>query len=424
MAQYDGSIRINTNINTRGLRQGENDIRGSMNRISSSAKKQYATLATVFAVGKIAQFGKEALQAASDFEAMEAQFSQVFGSLEKDASRSLSAIAKQAGITEERMKASYTKIAAFAKTTGMDTAGSMELANRAMVAVADSAAFYDRSLEEVTESLQSFLKGNYENDAALGLSATEFTRNAAANKLYGKSFIELSEAQKQLTLLQMVEDANRLSGAMGQAAREADTWTNRVGNLKQAWANLMANVGKIILPTAIQAVKFITSVINSLNAMIARLSVAAGAFRSFSVLLTGNKSAAGSGVPNSGMGDMAKEYGGAASAADELADATKKAAKATKEAKKAAEGYLSPLDEINKLSKKDNSSGSGGGGAAPGISGAIENVDYGKLAEGENAVDKLGSSFKALIDRFKELAACSGRGSLRGWAIISQESKS
>ena len=57
MAQYDGSIRINTNINTRGLRQGENDIRGSMNRISSSAKKQYATLATVFAVGKIAQFG-------------------------------------------------------------------------------------------------------------------------------------------------------------------------------------------------------------------------------------------------------------------------------------------------------------------------------------------------------------------------------
>ena len=122
---------------------------------------------------------------------------------------------------QNRMKGSYTQIAAFAKTTGMDTSDAMDLANRSMRAVADSAAFYDRSLEETTESLQSFLKGNYENDAALGLSSTETTRNAAANELYGKSFNELSEAQKQLTLLQMVEDANAASGALGQAARDA-----------------------------------------------------------------------------------------------------------------------------------------------------------------------------------------------------------
>lgn len=421
MARYDGSIRINTRINTDGVRQGESDIRGSMNRISGSAKKLYATLAAVFAVGKIAQFGKEALQAASDFEAMEAQFSQVFGNLEEDASQSLSAIANQAGIAEERMKNSFTKIAAFAKTTGMDTASSLKLSERAMIAVADSAAFYDRSLEETTEYLQSFLKGNYENDAALGLSATEYTRNAAAMKLYGKSFIELSEAQKQLTLLQMVEDANRLSGAMGQAAREADTWTNQVGNLKQAWTTLMASIGKIILPVAIQAVKFITNVINSLNAMIARLSVAARAFRSFSELLTGNKSSAGSGAGNiassGGISESTADgYNAAADAAENLAGSTKKAAKATKDAKKAAEGYLNPLDEINKINEKDSTSGSGGGGggAAPGIGGAVENVDYGSLAEGENAVDKLSDSLKALIDKFKELAGLFKQGFFEG----------
>ena len=421
MARYDGSIRINTRINTDGIRQGESDIRGSMNRISGSAKKLYATLAAVFAVGKIVQFGKEALQAASDFEAMEAQFSQVFGNLEENASQSLSAIANQAGIAEERMKNSFTKIAAFAKTTGMDTASSLKLSERAMIAVADSAAFYDRSLEETTEYLQSFLKGNYENDAALGLSATEYTRNAAAMKLYGKSFIELSEAQKQLTLLQMVEDANRLSGAMGQAAREADTWTNQVGNLKQAWTTLMASIGKIILPAAIQAVKFITNVINSLNAMIARLSVAAGAFRSFSELLTGNKSSAGSGAGNvassGGISEnTADGYNAAADAAENLAGSTEKAAKATKDAKKAAEGYLNPLDEINKINEKDSTSGSGGGGggAAPGIGGAVENVDYGSLAEGENAVDKLSDSLKALIDKFKELAGLFKQGFFEG----------
>ena len=168
MAQYDGSIRINTKIDSNGLNKGVSAVKSSLKGLGSGAsaaqksidsmvgsvKKLGAVVATAFISGKIAQFGKEALDAASNMEAMNAQFSQVFGNMEAAASKSLSQIADQAGITEERMKASYTKIAAFAKTTGMDTAGSMELANRAMVAVADNAAFYDRSLEETKESLQ------------------------------------------------------------------------------------------------------------------------------------------------------------------------------------------------------------------------------------------------------------------------------
>lgn len=399
MAQYDGSIRINTKIDTKGLKNGEDAIKGSMSRIGSAAKKLAGTIATAFAVGKIIQFGKAAIQAAADFEAMEAQFSQVFGDMQSVAAKSLSEIAKQAGITEERMKNSYTKIAAFAKTTGMDTASSIELTNRAMAAVADSAAFYDRSLEETTESLQSFLKGNYENDAALGLSATEFTRNAAANKLYGKSFIELSEAQKQLTLLQMVEDANRLSGALGQASREADTWTNQTGNLNQALANLKANLGKFILPVAIQAVKMVTTVINAINAMISRLYAAASAFKSFSSLLTGNKAPSGAGTQGSGMGAAAEEYGSAAAAADNLAESTEKVAGATNDAKKAAEKYLSPLDEINKLGKEE----SAGGGASAGGIGAAGSVDFGSLEEGDTVIEEVNQSTNKLLEKLKEL---------------------
>jgi phage-related protein len=138
-------------------------------------------------------------------------------------------------------------MAAFAKTTGMDTADALDLTSRATKAAADSAAFYDKSIGEVSESLQSYLKGNYENDAALGISSTETTRNAAANKLYGKSFNDLSEAQKQLTLLQMVEDGNKLSGALGQAAREGGGLENVIGNMKQAITDLGAAFGAPLL---------------------------------------------------------------------------------------------------------------------------------------------------------------------------------
>ena len=237
----------------------------SESKISSAFKKIGSVVAGALVADKIKDFGLNCINAASDASAASSQFSQVFGDMESQASKSLQTIADNTGIAENRMKGSYTQIAAFAKTTGLDTSDALSLADRAMVAVADSAAFYDRSLEDTTESLQSFLKGNYENDAALGLSCTEITRNEAANRLYGKSFNDLSEAQKQLTLLQMVEDANKLSGAMGQAARESDTWTNQTGNLKQAWTDFKAVLGDTVLPTAIEIVKRMADTVQGLS---------------------------------------------------------------------------------------------------------------------------------------------------------------
>lgn len=249
-------------------RKATQDMKGSTESagtgMSNSFAKVGAAIGTFMGGAVIVGFGQSCVQAAADAQAMESQFSQVFGDLEGKASKSLGKIADSAGINENRMKGSFTKIAAFAKTTGMDTEGSLKLSERAMVAVADSAAFYDRSLEETTESLQSFLKGNYENDSALGLSCTEVTRNEAANKLYGKSFKDLSEAQKQLTLLQMVEDANKASGALGQAARESDTWTNVTGNLKQSWKDLQAVLGVEILPKVTGFVKGLTEGVQGL----------------------------------------------------------------------------------------------------------------------------------------------------------------
>lgn len=237
----------------------------SENQISGAFKKIGTAVATFFAVDKIKDFGLNCINAAADANAASSQFSQVFGDMESQAKKSLTGIADNTGIQVNRMKGSYTQIAAFAKTTGMDTSNALGLADRAMVAVADSAAFYDRTLEETTESLQSFLKGNYENDSALGLSCTEVTRNEAANRLYGKSFKDLSEAQKQLTLLQMVEDANKASGALGQAARESDTWTNQTGNLKQAWTGFQAILGQNVLPLAVTAVKKMSDAVQGVS---------------------------------------------------------------------------------------------------------------------------------------------------------------
>ena len=162
-------------------------------------------------------------------------------------------------------------MASFAKTSGLDTAEALDLTSRATRAAADGAAFYDKSIESVTESLQSFLKGNFANDAALGISATETTRNAAANKLYGKSFKDLSEAQKQLTLLQMVEDGNKLSGALGQAARESDGLENVMGNLKQAGTNALSAIGQPLLEMMIPVFQTLATIVKGVAELFSSL---------------------------------------------------------------------------------------------------------------------------------------------------------
>lgn len=212
----------------------------------------------------VKDFASGTIEAAADTKAANAQFTQTFGNLEDTAKSALESISDDTNIAATRIQQRYTQIFAFAKTAGAESEEALDIAGRAMVAAADNAAYYDKSIEDVAETLQSFLKGNYENDAALGISATEVSRNTMANQLYAKSFKELSEAQKVDTLLAMVEAGNAASGAIGQAARESDSWENVTGELSEAWRQLQAQVGKPVLQKAVPIIQKITDKANEL----------------------------------------------------------------------------------------------------------------------------------------------------------------
>lgn len=264
----DGSVIIDVLLDDDNVDKGMDGINNSVSKLGGIAKTVAASLAVVAAAAGAAfvGFSKSAVVAAASAQAMNAQFETVFKEVGGRATNSLNKISEETGIVATRLKGSFTQMAAFAKTTGMDTADALSLTERATLAAADSAAFYDKSIESTSESLQSFLKGNFENDAALGISATETTRNAKANELYGQSFTKLSESQKQLTLLAMVEDGNKLSGALGQAARESDGLENLLGNLKAVWYDLMVQFGTPILPIVTDWLKKIASAIQNFDA--------------------------------------------------------------------------------------------------------------------------------------------------------------
>ena len=206
------------------------------------------------------------IESSAAVKAESSMFEQTFGSMQKEASEAIGNVAENSGILETRLNTLGAQIFAFARSSGGNATESMDLMEKSLQATADAAAYYDRSLEDTAESMQSFLKGNFANDAALGVSCTETTRNAQAMELFGKKYNDLSEIQKQETLLQMVLDAQKLSGAMGQAAREADGWENVQGNLNEAWRQFQANVGAPFLEAMIPVIQTITEKLTEMTA--------------------------------------------------------------------------------------------------------------------------------------------------------------
>lgn len=215
----------------------------------------------------IGGLGVMAVKSSAEIKAMNSQFEQTFGSLQDQASDAMNRVATESGILQTRLQGVGTSIYAFAKSSGADSAEAMQLMETALRATADASAYYDRSLEDTSESLMSFLKGNFANDAQLGVSCTETTRNAKAMELFGQKYNDLSEIQKQQTLLKMVTDAQALSGAMGQASRESDGFENVTGNLQESLKQVSGELGKVLLPTVIKFIQNATKLIQKFSEM-------------------------------------------------------------------------------------------------------------------------------------------------------------
>lgn len=402
----DGSVIIDTRMDTSGVQNGVSAIRQSFNGLGSVVKKIGVLIGGAFAIGKLAQFGKECVELGSNLTEVQNVVDVTFTTMSDKVNEFAKNAMTSAGLSETMAKRYVGTFGAMSKSFGFSEAQAYDMSTALTQLTGDVASFYNISQDLAYIKLKSVFTGETETLKDLGVVLTQsaLDQYALANG-YGKTTSEMTEQEKVALRLAFVQ--KQLSAASGDFIRTSDSWANQVRVMQLQLQSLKATVGQGLI-------NLFTPVLKVINILLGKLATLANAFKSFTELITGKKSSGQTGASGAGLvgtdaiADTADQYGEAADNAEKLADATNDTADATKKATKAAKGYLSPLDEINNYSTDKSADLSPKvpgttGGLADQMKDAVQNVDYGKMAEGETVLDKISDSAKKLADLLKKL---------------------
>lgn len=408
----DGTIVIDTRVDTTGIKRGGRVISGQISHIGNGLSRQISQLGSMvkktgvivagaFATKQVVAFGRECIELGSNLAEVQNVVDSVFATMSDKVNEFARNASMTAGLSETMAKRYAGTFGAMAKSFNFSEEQAYEMSTALTQLAGDVASFYNITQDEAYTKLKSVFTGETESLKELGVVMTQTALDefVLANGI-GKTTSAMTEQEKVMLRYKFV--LRQLDTAAGDFIRTSDSWANQTRILKLQIDNLKATIGQGFINLFMPAIKMI-------NILLSKLATAANAFKAFTELITGKKSSGSTGKTQVGLADsviptLGESYNTAADSADNLAGATHKVADAAKEAEKAAKGYLSPLDEINKYSKLQEAASDGiitpdfsGGG----ISDAIGNVDYGNLAEGSTVIDQISDSVSKLAELIK-----------------------
>lgn len=218
-----------------------------------------------------------------------------------------------------------------------------------------SLSFIGSGLKKATSHMLGFGKSAKKSSGLLSTLGSRFKGLALSLLIFN----QISKAFNAM-VSGMREGFSNLANENASFRNQVNGLKASLLTLKNAFAGAFAPIVQIAIPYIQQLIGWLTSAISAVGQFIAAL--------------TGRKTYI--------------------KAVKQTAGAFEDAAGAANDAKEAAEGYLSPLDEINKYSDgKDNGAGAGGGGGAGGAGQMFEEVPI--ESKFQNFVDKLKSFIKS-----------------------------
>ena len=383
MSDSIGSVHLDLETNAGPFQQQLNGIAGkSTNMVATAFKGLGKVVAGAFAVKTLVNFGKAAINLASDLAEVQNVVDVVFGESANQINNFAKTALTQYGLSELAAKRYSSTMGAMLKSMGLSEDAVLSMSQSITGLAGDMASFYNLSSDDAFNKIRSGISGETEPLKQLGINMSVANMEAyALSKGITKSYQSMTQSEQALLRYNYL--LSTTADAQGDFARTSDSWANQTRILSEQWKSFSATLGSAFIAV-------LTPVVKMLNWLISKLQIAANYLKAFVEAVTGVKTESNS--ASSGLG-------GIADSATEAGDATVEAAK---KASKALAGF----DKLNVLSSSDSggSGGSAGGGAAgldiPALSGLNTALPEPDTSGVEGVINKVKGMFETLRTYF------------------------
>lgn len=327
----DGSVIIDTLVDTRGFGKGVNNMKRQMGGLTGAINKLGLAIAATFGINQLVKFGKSAIELGSDLEEVQNVVDVTFTSMSENVNEFAKGAAEAAGLSETMAKRYVGTFGAMAKAFGFAEGEAFNMSTSLTQLAGDVASFYNLTQDEAYTKLKSVFTGETETLKDLGVVMTQAALDSfAMAKGYGKTTKAMSEQEK--VSLRYAFVLEQLSAAQGDFVRTSDSWANQTRILSLNFDTFKANIGKALI-------NIFTPFLKVLNQLVAKLAQLSQHFVAFSELLVGKSTSGGGGSPGDALEGIEEGY-------ENIADATDKATKSQNK-------YLTGLDEIRTFAESD-----------------------------------------------------------------------
>lgn len=337
----DGYLNFNTKVDTKGFNRGTKSVAGGLQNLKSSLASVGKAAAAAFSVAKLVQFGKQAVELASNIQEVQNVVDVAFGEETKGKMEAFADTAIETyGISKLTAKQTGSTFMATASGMGLakDSASDMAVALTGLSA--DMASFYNVEQDVAATALKSVFTGETETLKQFGIVMTEANLKAfALQQGITKDISKMSQAEKVTLRYNYVMAQTAL--AQGDFARTSDGWANQTRMLSEKWKEFSSVVGQALMNTLLPAVRALNSLMSQL------IDFANSAYQSLAKVFGWET-------------QSAKTANGTAAAIAASVQNQDDLTEATKETSKAAQDNLQSFDKINKLSGDDEKASSSG----------------------------------------------------------------
>lgn len=323
----DGSIILSTKVDTSGVKKATNDLRSEAMKLaaqyrkagmtqSEAQKKAYrelgittketekatkttkkygeqvkstknavlpalgkiaSALAAAFSINVLINFGKEAINLASDLQEVQNVVDTAFG----DMSYKIEDFSKNAietfGLSELAAKQWASTMMAMGTGMGQALEVGSDMAVELTGRLADVMSFYNKTEEEAFTLGKAIYSGETEPLKAIGIIMTEVNLELfAMQKGYKQAYKEMDAANKLLVRQQFFLEKTAL--AAGDYTKTADGWANQTRTLTQRWKEMQAAFGETFIALGVLVLPLVEDVIEGLNQIAAMLKVISANF--------------------------------------------------------------------------------------------------------------------------------------------------